>query len=139
MPIAARPAGRRTLKKPTPKQGPEPRARDTSRSRRKDPGPEHIGQILETLFRETGLAGPVRENRAALFWEEAAGEGVSRHTRAAYVEQGTLWVEVDHSVRMHSLQMQEEDLRRRLNQAIRQSGDAAGSIRQIRFRLMESA
>jgi len=114
-------------------------AGDTPRAKRKSAGPQHIGQILETLFRETGLADPIRENRALLFWEEAVGKDVALHAQAAYMEKGTLWVEVDHSVRMHSLQMQEEDLRKRLNRAIRESGVAAGSVRKIRFRLRESA
>lgn len=98
-------------------------------------GPQHIGTILTEIFRETGLEERVRENRALFHWEEAAGEDLCRHARAAYVEKGTLWVEVNNSVRMHNLQMQEDDLRERLNGAIRRSGSAAGPIDRIRFRL----
>ncbi len=115
-----------------------PKDAKSSRKRREESGPKHIRSILETVFRETGLEEQVRENRAVLFWEEVVGEDVSRHARAAYMEQGTLWVEVNNSVRIHSLQMQEEDLKRRMNRAIKQSGSVAGTVRQIRFRLMES-
>jgi predicted nucleic acid-binding Zn ribbon protein len=116
------------------------RSRDTRTSGkpREESRPQHIRSILETVFRETGLEEQVRENRAVLYWEVAVGKDISRYARAAYVEKGTLWVEVNNSVRMHSLQMQEEDLRRRINQTLKQSGSAAGTVRQIRFRLMES-
>jgi len=108
----------------------------TSRTPGEESGPQHIRSILNTLLRETGLEDHVRENRALLYWEEAAGEDLCRHARAAYVENGTLWVEVNNSVRMHSLQMQEADLRGRLNGVIRRSGSPTGAVRQIRFRLM---
>jgi hypothetical protein len=109
-----------------------------SRKSREDSGPEHIRNILKTVLRDTGLEDQLRENRAVLCWEEVAGPELSKVTRGAYVEKGTLWVEVNNSVRMHSLQMQETDLRNRLNLALKQSGSGAGAVRQIRFRLMEN-
>lgn len=108
----------------------------SSGTRAKGGGPQHIRRILEDFFRETGMETHVRENRAVLHWEEAAGTDLCRHTRAAYVEKGTLWVEVNNSVRMHSLQMQEAQLRERLNVAIRRTGSVTEPIGQIRFRLM---
>jgi predicted nucleic acid-binding Zn ribbon protein len=108
------------------------------RNPREESGPEHIRTILKTVFRDSGLEDQLRENRAVLCWEDVAGPELARVTRGSYVEKGTLWVEVNNSVRMHSLQMQETDLRTRLNLALKQSGSTAGAVRQIRFRLMEN-
>jgi predicted nucleic acid-binding Zn ribbon protein len=97
------------------------------RSRR---GPEHIGRILESVFKEQHIEEPIRVHRVVLDWEHLAGEEISRHASAVYVEHGTLIVEVENPAWMHRLQMQEEELRIRIN---RHFGEK--TIRQIRFRL----
>jgi len=116
-----------------------PGRRGSGANRAEEDGPQHIRKILQNLLRETGLEEKVRENRALFCWDEAAGPALAVHTRASYVERGTLWVEVDNPVRMHSLQMQEAPLRARLNRALQEAGLHTGSIREIRFRLREDA
>ncbi len=100
---------------------------------------EHIRQVLETVLEETGLEERMRDNRALLHWNRAAGEKASRHTEAAHVEQGTLFVDVDNTVWMHQLQMQESELRDRLNQEIENHTPGHASIGRIRFRLGRSS
>ncbi len=110
----------------------------TSVKQGEDTGPQHIRKILQSVLRETGLEEQVHENRALFCWDEVAGPALAAHTRASFVERGTLWVEVDNPVRIHSLQMQETDLRNRVNHALKESGTRTESIRQIRFRLTEN-
>jgi predicted nucleic acid-binding Zn ribbon protein len=94
------------------------------------PGPQHIGTILDSLFQQQGLDEAIRVHRAVVDWDCVVGDAVSRHARAVHIEHGTLIVEVESPGWMHRLQMQEEELRTRIN---RHFGEEI--IRQIRFRL----
>lgn len=93
-------------------------------------GPERIGSILDSLFKQQGIEEPIRVHRALLDWDRLAGEAVAGHARAAYIEHGTLIVEVESPAWMHRLQMQEGELRDRIN---RHFGEEI--VLQIRFRL----
>jgi predicted nucleic acid-binding Zn ribbon protein len=100
------------------------------RQGRSKPGPQHIGTILDSFFKQQGLEEAIRIHRAVVDWGSVVGDAVSRHTRAVHVEHGTLIVEVESPGWMHRLQMQEGELRTRIN---RHFGEEI--IRQIRFRL----
>lgn len=93
-------------------------------------GPEHIGTVLDSLFKQQGIEESIRRHRAVVDWDSVVGEKVSRHANAVHIEHGTLVVEVENSVWMHRLQMEESDLRTRIN---RHYGEDI--IQQIRFRL----
>ena len=93
-------------------------------------GPEHIGTVLDSLFKQQGIEESIRVHRAVVDWDSVVGDAVARHARAVYIEHGTLVVEVESPVWMHRLQMEESDLRTRIN---RHYGE--DMIRQIRFRL----
>ncbi len=97
-------------------------------------GPQHIGVILDDLIRERGLEETLHANRAVLLWEESVGEPVSRRTKALQVEaDGTLVVGVESPAWIHHLQMEEEDLRARINDRLGET-----LVRRIRFRLAPS-
>lgn len=93
-------------------------------------GPEHIGTVLDSLFKQQGIEESIRIHRAVLDWEAVVGEPVAKHASAVHIEHGTLVVEVESPVWMHRLQMEESSLRSRIN---RHFGEDI--IRQIRFRL----
>ena len=93
-------------------------------------GPEHIGTVLDSLFKQQGIEESIRLHRAVVDWDSVVGDAVARHARAVHIEHGTLVVEVESPVWMHRLQMEESDLRTRIN---RHYGEDI--IRQIRFRL----
>lgn len=93
-------------------------------------GPEHIGTVLDSLFKQEGIEEAIRVHRAVVDWDAIVGDAVSSHARAVYIEHGTLIVEVESSVWMHRLQMQESEMRARVN---RHFGEDI--IHQIRFRL----
>lgn len=102
---------------------------------RSDSGPQHIKEILETVLKETGLEKQILDHGALLCWDRIAGEKISSHTKALYVERGTLFVEVDSSVWMHRLQLQEQDLLSRLHRECEKQAPGGEPIRQIRFRM----
>lgn len=101
-----------------------------ARKGRSRQGPEHIGTVLDSLLKQQGIEAAIRAHRAVLDWDLLVGDAVSRHARADYIDHGTLIVEVENPGWMHRLQMQERDLRTRIN---RHLGEEI--IRQIRFRL----
>jgi len=101
-----------------------------ARQGRSRPGPQHIGTILDSLFEQQGIEESIRVHRAVVDWDSVVGDTVSRHARADHIDHGTLVVEVDSPGWMHRLQMQEEDLRSRIN---RHFGEEV--IHRIRFRL----
>jgi len=100
------------------------------RQGRSKPGPQHIGTILDSFFKQQGLEEDIRVHRAVVDWDSVVGDTVSRHARAVHIEHGTLIVEVESPGWMHRLQMQEGELRTRIN---RHFGEEI--ILQIRFRL----
>ena len=93
-------------------------------------GPERIGTVLDSLFKQQGIEEPIRVHRVVVDWDRVVGDRVSRHARATHIEHGQLMVEVESPAWMHRLQMEESDLRTRIN---RHYGEEI--IRRIRFRL----
>ena len=93
-------------------------------------GTEHIGKILDSFFKQRGIEESIRVQQAVLEWDSLVGDVVSKHAKAVHIEHGTLIVEVESPGWMHRLQMQELELRTRVN---RHFGEDI--IRQIRFRL----
>jgi predicted nucleic acid-binding Zn ribbon protein len=103
------------------------RMADQGRSRK---GPEHIGKVLDSFFKRQGIEESIRAHRAVVDWDSLVGEAVSGHASAVHVDHGTLIVEVENPGWMHRLQMEERNLRARIN---RHFGEEI--IHQIRFRL----
>jgi predicted nucleic acid-binding Zn ribbon protein len=100
-----------------------------------NPGPQHIKDVLENLFRRTGIDKQLQDSAALLCWDAVAGERIVEHATAVNVERGTLFVEVANSVWMHLLQTQVSELRNRLNQELKARSPASQPIQEIRFRL----
>jgi len=101
-----------------------------ARQGRPKQGPQHIGTILDSLFQQQGIEESIRVHRIVVDWDSVVGDAVSRHAKAVHIEVGTLIVEVESPGWMHRLQMQEEELRSRINQHF---GEQV--IHRIRFRL----
>jgi predicted nucleic acid-binding Zn ribbon protein len=93
-------------------------------------GPEHIGTVLDSLFQQQGIEESIRVHRAVVDWDAVVGEAFAKHASAVHIDHGTLVVEVENPVWMHRLQMEESDLRSRIN---RHFGEDI--IHRIRFRL----
>jgi len=101
------------------------------------PGPQHIKDILESLFRQAGIEKQIRASQALLCWSSVSGEETAEHARAVSVEKGTLIVEVRNSVWMHRLQTRSSDLKNGLNRELKDRDPEAEPIREIRFRLWQ--
>jgi predicted nucleic acid-binding Zn ribbon protein len=89
-----------------------------------------VGEPLGELLRGLGLDRGVRAAQALRAWRDVAGEVVGRHARAQKCDAGVLTLSCDDPAWMHTLAMQREEWRRRLNERI-----GAESVKELRFEL----
>jgi predicted nucleic acid-binding Zn ribbon protein len=58
-----------------------------------------LGDILGKLRqRYPALSKRMKEAEALTRWEQAVGPAIAKHSRAVRVQDGVLWVEVDHPI-----------------------------------------
>jgi predicted nucleic acid-binding Zn ribbon protein len=80
-------------------------------------GFDSIKDILAKIrARNPALQKRLEEAIAVESWEKAVGPQIARHARALKVDQGTLWVEVDHSVWKTELHHRKRQILEKLNE-----------------------
>lgn len=58
-----------------------------------------LAEILKKIQdRNPALKARVKESQAIIQWEEAVGPAIAKHSKALRVQDGILWVEVDHPI-----------------------------------------
>jgi hypothetical protein len=78
-----------------------------------------IKAILDHIrARNPALQKRLEEAAAVDAWERTVGSQIAKHARALKVENGVLWVEVDHSVWRTELHHRKRQILERLNQAV---------------------
>jgi predicted nucleic acid-binding Zn ribbon protein len=78
---------------------------------------DSIKDILAKIrARNPSLQKRLEEAVAVDAWEKAVGPQIARHARALKVDQGTLWVEVDHSVWKTELHHRKRQILEKLNE-----------------------
>ena len=82
-----------------------------------------IFNLLKT--RNPAFGKRVHEAEALGRWEAAVGPAIAKHSRAIKVEDGVLWVEVDHPIWKSALHHRKRQILDILN-AGRSSGESAG-------------
>jgi predicted nucleic acid-binding Zn ribbon protein len=87
---------------------------------------DSIKDILAKIrARNPSLQKRLEEATAVDAWERAVGPQIARHARALKVDQGTLWVEVDHAV-------WKTELHHRKRQILEKLNEGAGNAQPIR-------
>ncbi len=94
-------------------------------------GSVHIRTLIKDVLQQQGIEEKIHAHRAVVYWDSIVGKDISPFTRAVYVKQDKLFVEVNSSVRIHQLQMQETEIRDRINRKLGKT-----MIQSIRFQLM---
>lgn len=91
-----------------------------SAGRRRPEGPPAepvaVGGLLNGVLTELGLADKLRECRALLAWEEAAGPVVAARARPLRIRRGRLELAVPSAVWRTQLSFAKDDLLRRINE-----------------------
>ncbi len=81
-------------------------------------GIDSIKDILAKIrARNPALQNRLEEAVAVEAWEKTVGPQIANHARALKVDDGVLWVEVDHSVWRTELHHRKRQILERLNQA----------------------
>ncbi|MBM7624297.1 DUF721 domain-containing protein [Sporohalobacter salinus] len=89
-----------------------------------------INRVLEKTLQDLSLSHKIKEQQVLNIWPKVIGDKVKKHTKASYINQGTLFVTVDNSTWAHQLLFLKEDLISRLNQHLDQK-----MVEDIRFKL----
>lgn len=87
-----------------------------------------IKDILDKIrARNPALEKRLEEALAVDAWEKTVGSQIANHARALKVEDGVLWVEVDHSVWRTELHHRKRQILERLNEAVFPKGTQKGT------------
>ncbi len=78
-----------------------------------------IKDILDKIrSRNPALEKRLEEALAVDAWEKTVGSQIAKHARALKVEDGILWIEVDHSVWRTELHHRKRQILEKLNEAV---------------------
>ncbi len=92
---------------------------------------DSVKRILDQILNQNPeLRTRVRESKALSGWEEAVGPQISKHSRVFKVEDGILFIEVDHPAWRSELHHRKLQILERLNSAVT---DGQPAIRDLFF------
>lgn len=97
-------------------------------SKRRTPGTELLGSVLDRYLDRSGMAGKVEAASVIPEWAELVGPQIAAVTEPQRVSEGTLFVAVATSAWMMELNLMKAELMRRLN-----AGKRDGRIEQVVF------
>lgn len=78
--------------------------------------PQPLGNVLGALFNDRGYRQKIDEARAVDAWPRVAVAGAARATESAWMRDGVLTVKLRSAAWRHTLHLQREDWRRKLNE-----------------------
>src|SRR5688500_18834231 len=80
---------------------------------------QKLSEILSKVAgRYTALSKSIKEDKALSRWETGVSPAIANHTRAIQVQDGVLWVEVDHPIRRTELHYRKRQILEALNKGI---------------------
>lgn len=91
--------------------------------------PQALGDVLGSLFSDRGYRQKIDEARAVDAWPVVAVAGAARATESAWMRDGVLNVKLRSSAWRHSLHLQREEWRQKLNAHLGRE-----TVREIVFR-----
>jgi len=99
------------------------------RSARRAKAPRQLGEALQQLAKDLGIAKPLRQYEVLTSWEEIVGEQISKVTKAERIEDGVLIVRVATAPWRAELTLRRSEI---LGKIVSRFGTSA--VREIRFR-----
>ena len=76
-----------------------------------------VGDILPTVLRSIGLDRRLKEQGILAIWPQVVGEDIAARTQPVKIEDGVLYVRVNHSAWMQELHFMEKEILRKLKEA----------------------
>ena len=77
-----------------------------------------VGNLIQSILRQRGLDGKLREYRAWQIWDEVVGPQIAARARPIRIREGILEVRVDQPVWMQQLQLMKPKILARLNERL---------------------
>ena len=75
-----------------------------------------IGDILPAVLKSAGLEQKLRDQEVLTLWPSVVGEEIAARTKALKIDNGVLYVHVEHSVWLQELYFMESDILRKLKE-----------------------
>jgi predicted nucleic acid-binding Zn ribbon protein len=91
--------------------------------------PEHVGRIVSSVLRSTGLTARAKERTVLESWADVVGERAAAHTRAVDIADGVLVIEADHAAWRQELTLLFPAIIEKYN-----ARHGEGTVREIRWR-----
>ncbi|HKL48019.1 MAG TPA: DUF721 domain-containing protein [Desulfuromonadales bacterium] len=92
-------------------------------------GAESVSRLLETILKQQGMEGKLKEFRTWIVWEKAVGPQIAKNARPLRIRDGVLELRVAHPVWMQQLQLMKPQLLQKLNERLE-----GAHIRDLYFR-----
>jgi len=80
--------------------------------------PEHIGAILETLYKQLGLTDGIKQQQALNSWSVVVGKTMANATSPVRIEHGRLFVQVENPVWRQEIIFYKQKIITKLNKKI---------------------
>ncbi|MDZ7725533.1 MAG: DUF721 domain-containing protein [candidate division KSB1 bacterium] len=91
-------------------------------------GPKHIGETLESMFKDMGMDSKIKQHRIIQDWPDIVGQSVSNVTQAERIDNSILYVRVKSTTWRTELLFQKHTILKRINEKY-----GNGIIKDIRF------
>jgi predicted nucleic acid-binding Zn ribbon protein len=76
-----------------------------------------IGDILPAVLKSAGLDKKLRDREILTIWPTVVGEEIATRTTAVKIENGVLYVHVEHSVWLQELHFMEKEILKKLKKS----------------------
>jgi predicted nucleic acid-binding Zn ribbon protein len=87
-----------------------------------------VGDILPAVLKSAGIDKKLRDQEILTIWPSVVGEEIAARTTAVKIENGVLYVAVEHSVWLQELHFMEKEILKKLNERAPKA-----NCRKIRF------
>ena len=91
-------------------------------------GPRHIGEMLESMFKEMGMDKKIKQQRILQEWPNLVGQSISQVTQAERIDNFILYIKVKSTSWRTELLFQKHTIIKRINEKY-----GNGLIKDIRF------
>ena len=89
---------------------------------------QHIGKALNSFVKDSKIEKGLEQHKALGLWPIIVGDKIAENTEAESVESGVVWVSVKNPVWRQELQLQKDQIIKKLNKALMKK-----IIKDIRF------
>lgn len=88
-----------------------------------------LSDILNYIrARHPQLGARIKESEAVMRWEAAVGAAIAKHARALKVQDGSLWIEVDHPIWRSELHHRKQQILKAINAGAAEGEEAVKDL-----------